>query len=126
MGQYRINYKNEQTFNGSGIEEGFESYARIVDGGYVIEAKIPFKTVDPAANDKIGFDVQINDANADGTRQDIVMWYDETGNSWQSGANWGEVTLEEKSPIPTNGLNIWLNADRGVTLGGDDGDSVLS
>ena len=126
MGQYRINYKNEQTFNGSGIEEGFESYARIVDGGYVIEAKIPFKTVEPAANDKIGFDVQINDANADGTRQDIVMWYDETGNSWQSGANWGEVTLEEKSPIPTNGLNIWLNADRGVTLGGDDGDSVLS
>ena len=126
MGQYRINYKNEQTFNGSGIEEGFESYARIVDGGYVIEAKIPFKTVDPAANDKIGFDVQINDANADGTRQDIVMWYDETGNSWQSGANWGEVTLEEKSPIPTNGLNIWLNADRGVTLGGDNGDSVLS
>ncbi len=70
--------------------------------------------------------MQINDANADGTRQDIVMWYDETGNSWQSGANWGEVTLEEKSPIPTNGLNIWLNADRGVTLGGDDGDSVLS
>ena len=126
MGQYRINYENEQTFNGSGIEEGFESYARIVDGGYVIEAKIPFKTVEPAANDKIGFDVQINDANADGTRQDIVMWYDETGNSWQSGANWGEVTLEEKSPIPTNGLNIWLNADRGVTLGGDDGDSVLS
>ena len=126
MGQYRISYENDQTFNGTGIQEGFESYARIVDGGYVIEAKIPFKTVDPAANDKIGFDVQINDANADGTRQDIVMWYDETGNSWQSGANWGEVTLEEKSPIPTNGLNIWLNADRGVTLGGDDGNSVLS
>ena len=125
MGQYRISYENEQSFNGSGIQEGFESYARTVAGGYVIEAKIPFKTVDPAANAKIGFDVQINDANADGTRQDIVMWYDETGNSWQSGAGWGEVTLEEKSPIPTNGLNIWLNADRGVTLGGDDGTSVL-
>ena len=126
MGQYRISYKNDQTFNGSGIQEGFESYARTVSGGYIIEAKIPFKTVEPTASAKIGFDVQINDANADGVRQDIVMWYDETGNSWQSGTNWGEVTLEEKSPIPTNGLNIWLNADRGVSLGGADGASVLS
>lgn len=125
MGQYRISYENEQTFNGTGIEEGFESYARIVNDGYVIEAKIPFKTTEPAANAEIGFDVQINDAGTSGTRQDIIMWYDETGNSWQSGTNWGEVTLEEESDIPTNGLDIWLSSDRGLTLGGEDGTSVL-
>lgn len=53
------------------------------------------------------------------------MWYDETRNSRQSGTNWGEVTLEEESDIPTNGLDIWLSSDRGLTLGGEDGTSVL-
>ena len=53
------------------------------------------------------------------------MWYDETGNSRQSGTNWGEVTLEEGSDIPTNGLDIWLSSDCGLTLGGEDGTSVL-
>ena len=125
MGQYRISYENEQSFNGAGIEEGFESYTQIVDGGYVVEVKIPFKTVDPAEKAQIGFDVQINDASSSGTRQDIVMWYDETGNSWQSGSNWGVVTLNEKTAIPVEGLSIWLNPEAGLTLG-DDGTSVLS
>jgi hypothetical protein len=52
------------------------------------------------------------------------MWYDETGNSWQNGENWGVATLEEKSPVPTNNLTMWFVADRGLTFG-DDGVSVL-
>lgn len=119
MGQYRISYKNQQTFNGTGIKDGFESYAKETVNGYVIEAKIPFKHVEPSAEMKIGFDVQINDANADGVRQDIIMWYDESGQSWQSGAKWGEVTLQEKSEIPMNGLNMWFAADRGLTFSAD-------
>lgn len=93
MGQYRINYLNEQSFNPSSISTGFESFAKVVDGGYTIEAKIPFKAVVPTVNCVIGFDLQINDARATGGRQDIVMWHDETGNSWQNGSQWGEVTL---------------------------------
>jgi hypothetical protein len=55
MGQYRVSYENQQTFNGSGIQEGFESFVRVVDGGYVIEAKIPFKTGNPLLTKRIGF-----------------------------------------------------------------------
>ncbi|WP_206099013.1 sugar-binding protein [Paenibacillus nanensis] len=95
MGQYRINYLNEQSFNPGSISTGFESFAKVVDGGYYIEAKIPFKAAVPAADHVIGFDLRINDANANGSRQDIVMWHDETGDSWMNGSQWGVVTLLE-------------------------------
>ena len=111
MGQYRISYENRQTFNPSSISTGFESYAKVVDGGYYIEAKIPFKVAQPTADHKIGFDVQINDARATGGRQDIIMWHDPTGNSWQNGSQWGVLTLlgapEEPKPFiitPVGGL----------------------
>ena len=93
MGQYRVNYLNEKSFNPSSISTGFESFATVVDGGYYIEAKIPFKTLSPTVNHVIGFDLQINDARVTGGRQDIIMWHDETGNSWQNGSQWGVVTL---------------------------------
>nr|WP_306812994.1 sugar-binding protein [Paenibacillus soyae] len=97
MGQYRINYLNEQSFNPGSISAGFESFAKVVDGGYYMEAKIPFKAVAPAEDHVIGFDLQINDANAGGSRQDIVMWHDQTGDSWMNGSNWGVVTLLKPS-----------------------------
>lgn len=102
MGQYRINYLNEQSFNPGSISAGFESHAKVVDGGYYIETKIPFKATDPEANHVIGFDLQINDARASGGRQDIVMWHDVTGESWNNGSQWGVVTLvksDEKAVI---------------------------
>ena len=108
MGQYRINYLNQQSFNPGSISAGFESYVKIVDGGYYIEAKIPFKAVVngtpvvPKIGHVIGFDSQINDAGAAGSRQDVIMWHDETGNSWQNGSQWGVLTLigedTEKKP----------------------------
>ena len=99
MGQYRVNYLNEKSFNPGSISTGFESYAKIVDGGYYIETKIPFKAkindvpVVPEIGHVIGFDSQINDAGAAGSRQDVIMWHDETGSSWNNGSNWGVVTL---------------------------------
>jgi hypothetical protein len=93
MGQYRINYLNEKSFNPSSIDAGFESFAKVVDGGYYIETKIPFKVTTPTPNHVIGFDLQINDAKAGGGRQDIVMWHDITGQSWSNGSQWGVVTL---------------------------------
>lgn len=99
MGQYRVNYKNEGSFNPTSISTGFESYAKIVDGGYYIETKIPFKAVVngtpvlPKTGHVIGFDVQINDAGAAGSRQDVIMWHDISGSSYNNGSKWGVVTL---------------------------------
>ena len=102
MGQYRINYLNEKSFNPSSISTGFESFAKIVDGGYYIETKIPFKAAVPAVNHVIGFDLQINDAKATGGRQDVIMWHDETGMSYNNGSKWGVVTLvKEATATPT-------------------------
>ncbi|WP_242987604.1 sugar-binding protein [Anaerobacterium chartisolvens] len=97
MGQYRINYLNAKSFNPSSISAGFESFAKVVDGGYYLEVKIPFKVAVPRNAHKIGFDLQINDAGATGGRQDIIMWHDQTGNSWQNGSQWGVVTLVGKT-----------------------------
>ncbi len=105
MGQYRINYGNEASFNPGSISAGFESFAKVVDGGYYIETKIPFKTMKPSLDHVIGFDVQINDAGSTGGRQDVIMWHDETGESWNNGSKWGVVTLieyvEEDATAPT-------------------------
>lgn len=96
MGQYRTNYFNEKSFNPGSVSAGFESFAKVVDGGYYIETKIPFKAGAPAADHVIGFDVQINDAKATGGRQDIIMWHDVSGQSYNNGSQWGEVRLVNK------------------------------
>lgn len=105
MGQYRINYLNESSFNPSSISAGFESFAKVVDGGYYIEAKIPFKASVPAADHVIGFDLQINDAKAGG-RQDIIMWHDVTGQSYMNGSQWGVVTLLDETRGPEENADI--------------------
>lgn len=99
MGQYRINYLNVKSFNPGSVSAGFESFAKVVDGGYYIETKIPFKAAVPAVDHVIGFDLQINDAKATGGRQDIIMWHDVTGQSYANGSQWGVVTLVGKPPV---------------------------
>ncbi|MGO4184910.1 sugar-binding protein, partial [Paenibacillus sp. TAF43_2] len=105
MGQYRINYLNEKSFNPGSISAGVESYAKVVDGGYYIETKIPFKAAVPAVNHVIGFDLQINDAKASGGRQDIIMWHDVTGQSYANGSQWGVVTLVNESMLAVTGAD---------------------
>ncbi|WP_236284255.1 sugar-binding protein [Paenibacillus allorhizoplanae] len=101
MGQYRINYLNVKSFNPGSISAGFESFAKVVDGGYYIETKIPFKAAVPTVDRVIGFDLQINDAKATGGRQDIIMWHDVTGQSYANGSQWGVVALVGKPPVVT-------------------------
>src|SRR5690606_28977430 len=99
------NYLNEKSFNPGSISEGFDSFAKVVDGGYYIEAKIPFKAAVPASDPGIGFDLQINDAQATGGRQDISMWHDVTGDSYMHGSQWGVVTLQGKT-MPGTGISL--------------------
>lgn len=105
MGQYRVNYLNEKSFNPGSISAGFESFAKVVDGGYYIETKIPFKASTPAASQVIGFDLQINDAKAAGGRQDIIMWHDVTGQSYNNGSQWGVVTLLGEQKLTVTGVD---------------------
>lgn len=92
-GQYRVSFDNETSFNPAGIEEGFESVATTTAAAsYLVEMKIPFKTITPAKNTKIGFDAQINDGE-NGARISVATWNDLSGNAYQDTSKFGVLTL---------------------------------
>ena len=107
--QYRINYLNEASFNGTKcIEDNVKHAVSLTDGGYVVEAAFAWTDITPAAGTKIGLDLQINDGKG-GARIGTANWYDASGNGWSSPAVFGEATLVDKSSgaepqnVPGNG-----------------------
>ncbi len=98
--QYRINYLNEQSFNGTKCkEENIVSAARETDDGYIIEAAIKWTDIKPSANSEIGIELQINDA-ADGQRIGTLSWYDESGLGWSSPGVFGTAVLKDYITMP--------------------------
>ncbi|WP_129337446.1 endo-1,4-beta-xylanase [Cellulomonas endophytica] len=100
--QVRISFENAVSF-GTG-DEAFqearlESAARVVDGGYVVEASIGL--VDQGGLGTFhGLDVQVNDATA-GARTGVTAWADPTGLGYQSTARWGVAELVGPAEEPT-------------------------
>ncbi len=95
--QYRINYANEQSFNGKKcLAENVRSATKTIDGGYVVEAAFKWTDIKPANGTKIGLELQINDAK-DGKRTGTLSWYDETGMGWSGSNVYGTVELTGKT-----------------------------
>ena len=95
--QYRINYANEHSFNGKKcIEDNLVSEVVLTDEGYDVEAAFKWTDVTPEIGSKIGLDLQINDANANGKRSGTLNWADKSGNGWSSTEVFGTVVLAEK------------------------------
>ena len=95
--QYRINYTNEQSFNGKKcLAENVKSATKTIDGGYVVEAAFKWTDIKPANGTKIGLELQINDAK-DGKRIGTLSWYDETGMGWSGSNVYGTVELTGKT-----------------------------
>ena len=96
--QYRINYNNEQSFNGKKcLAENVKSATKTIDGGYVVEAAFKWTDITPANGTKIGLEFQINDADATGKRIGTLSWYDETGMGWSGSNVYGTVELTGKT-----------------------------
>lgn len=94
--QYRINYINEHTFNGTNcVEENIVSDITLTDDGYVMEAAIKWTHEKVEAGKKIGLELQINDAEG-GKRIGTVSWSDTTGMGWSSPAVFGTAVLSGK------------------------------
>lgn len=94
--QYRINYNNEQSFNGKKcLAENVKSATKTIDGGYVVEAAFKWTDIKPANGTKIGLEFQINDAKG-GKRIGTLSWYDETGMGWSGSNVYGTVELTRK------------------------------
>jgi endo-1,4-beta-xylanase len=93
-GQYRVNYENAATFNPESISKGFESAVKVSGSHYIVEMKIPFRTITPKVDTQIGFDAQINDAK-DGIRISVANWNDVSGNGYQDPSVFGILTLKK-------------------------------
>ena len=91
--QYRVNFENLQSFGSNGKDARFRSAARKVDGGYLVEAAVPFRTIRGRGGLMIGFDVQVNDAEASGQRQGVVTWNDPIGNDYLDTTYFGNLFL---------------------------------
>lgn len=95
--QYRVSYKNRQTFNGTSCkaENIVSATKEKEDGkGYYIETAIKWTALSPEAGKLIGLDVQINDAK-DGSRLGTLNWYDASGNGYQNPSVYGTAVLAD-------------------------------
>ncbi|MBN1798995.1 MAG: hypothetical protein JW822_10480 [Spirochaetales bacterium] len=92
-GQFRVSFKNKQSASATDVK-GFKSSAKVTDKGYVVEAKIPFRTMKAKAGMVIGFDFQVNDDQKSGKRDSISKWNDLSNDSWQSTKGFGNLVLK--------------------------------
>lgn len=90
--QYRVNYKNVQSFgSGTPDTENFNTAVKLTDTGYIVEAAIPLKMIQGKVGTVVGFDVQINDSHGSGVRDYILKWSDPSDNTWSSLEEIGDV-----------------------------------
>lgn len=123
-GQYRINFNNVRSFGGHAGEDNFTSAAKVIDGGYVVEAAIGLDKIKPQKGTVIGFDFQVNnDEDGQGTRDSVAIWSDPTGQSYQNTTRFGVLEFT-KSSAPGGGdgsggeHNSGGNVGSGGTAGG--------
>ena len=104
--QYRIDYENEPSFNGTKcLAENVKSKTKKIAGGYVVEAAFKWTDINPANGTKIGLELQINDAK-EGKRIGTLSWYDETGMGWSGSNVYGTVELTGKTGSNGGGSSV--------------------
>jgi len=115
---YTVNYKNEKTFGLNAKENGFTTYARIIEGGYIIQMQIPFINLNTYThNSKIGFDIQVTDTKA-GEIVSIARWNDLSGLPADP-ARFGTLILQDNRDLYVN-----ADADSGQTTVESHGQSL--
>lgn len=91
---YRVNYQNLRSAGKNATADSFTSAAKVVEGGYIIEAALPLRTITPSVGTVIGFDFGASDdSNFDGIRDNATMWSNRRLNSNASTSLFGNVTL---------------------------------
>ena len=92
--QYRVNFDNERSINGASDANSFITATKTTKDGYIAELALPYRISIFKPNAIIGFDLQVNDdADGDGTRDNVANWNDLTGNGWSSTENYGILQL---------------------------------
>ncbi|SDY28353.1 Endo-1,4-beta-xylanase, GH35 family [Evansella caseinilytica] len=93
-GQFRVNFDNEQSYNGYASPDTFNTATALTEDGYIVEAAMKLSAIEPAEGTVIGFDIQVNnDENDDGRRDSVAIWNDSTGQSYQNTSRFGVLRL---------------------------------
>ena len=100
--QYRVTAAGDV----SGGREGMAAQSRIgaLEGGYVVELAIGWRTVKPQAGLTVGFEAQVNDDPGSGGRRAIMKWCDATDRAWQDTSRFGVLTLRERATLPDESI----------------------
>jgi len=99
---FRVNYENTQSIDAGNIERFYTKTKRTEDG-YVIEARIAFKSV-PQNGKVLGIELQINDAK--GTdRVGTINAFDSTGTAWNDTNKFGGILLTGRANDAVSSLN---------------------
>ncbi|GAB3647554.1 hypothetical protein GCM10028833_11540 [Glycomyces tarimensis] len=94
-GQYRVNFNNVVSVGANGPEAGeITSATALTEQGYRVEAAIALAPEFAEPGVEQGLELQVNDAT-DGARTAVHTWYDPTGQSWNTNANWGIAEFVE-------------------------------
>jgi endo-1,4-beta-xylanase len=91
-GQYRVSCEGVSSFGTKPDKAGFVGKAKKTDDGYLVEMAIPLLNA-ATEGSVMGFEAQVNDANASGMRQSVAKFNDMTDNSYQSAKQWGVIEL---------------------------------
>lgn len=91
---YIINRDNNVTAGSGANLSDFRSVVSSDKQGYVVELAIPFQDFTPAKNDKLGFELQINDSHNSGIRNYALKWSSTSLNSSQSLEGIGTLILK--------------------------------
>ncbi|GAB3155096.1 endo-1,4-beta-xylanase [Microbispora hainanensis] len=95
-GQYRIGFSGKTSAGGpldpAAIAGNLTAAAKVVPGGYVIEAAVKLPTITLRDGTLLGFDVQVNDATG-AARTGAVTWSDATGQGYRDTSHWGVLQL---------------------------------
>jgi endo-1,4-beta-xylanase len=94
-GQFRVNFANTRSVGSNGRDSRFTSAAVVTKDGYTVEAAIPFRTMKGAKGLVMGFDTQVNDADANGKRTGIMKWSDPLDTTYQDMSRTGSVILSD-------------------------------
>lgn len=72
-------------------------------GGYIVEARIPWSTLqgNPAVGQILGIDFMINDDDNNGTRDGKLSWNSSTDNAYQDPSLFGTAKLQDLLPCTT-------------------------
>lgn len=116
--QYRINYLNEQSFNGTNCTADNVKSVAVVPkegGGYSIEAAFKWTELKAKEGDLIGLELQVNDADESGKRIGTLSWYDASGMGWSAPSVFGTAKLVGEKTTSNEEVNGNNNGDKTVT-----------